>query len=282
MNPNFTAPAYNFNYSISDLWASCDVSKLAFTGIDGTMGTISRIHITRQYASKWMARFGYNKFAGYIDDQPEVEIVSAEVRKDEPTIMDVVYKVYSDASKVQVRALAFEDGTRSLAKVIRPMTFIEGTDVNVNGEVTANVEHKLTWRVSQDWATDLSKVKFEVLAVEDDILPLELQTIPATSTHQKMKISWNQMTSDKVYDALLWLYASGDEELTLTNGQLRHGNDLLASGTGLYNTTAAVTYVFGKMGYGVLSGDDLTYARRVTQLDLPVGGVQQFAVKKFE
>jgi len=229
-----------------------------------------------------MVKLGASKFAGYIDDAPEVEIVSAAVRAQEPTVMDVVYKVYSDAATVKVRAIAFQDGERSLAKAVPVKTLIEGTDANVGDAVAANVEHKLSWRVSNDWSTDLSKVKFEVLAVEDDLLPLELQTIPATATHQKMKISWNQMTSDKVFDALLWLYADGDKNLTLTNGVLKNDSTALASGTGLSNAQAAVTYVFGKMGYGVLSGDDLTYARRVTQLDLPVSGVQQFAVKKFQ
>lgn len=236
--------------------------------------------VKRAYAQKWEAFFGgMSKFAGYIDDAPEVEIVSAGVRENDPTVMDVVYKVYSDAARVKVRALAFQDGQRSLAKVVPVKTLIEGTDANIGDSVTANVEHKLSWKVSTDWATDLAKVKFEVLAVEDDILPLELQTIPATASHAAMKISWNKMTDDKVFDALLWLYASGDTGLTLTNGQLKNGGTIFASGTGIYNGQSAVTYIFGKMGYGVLNGDDLTYARRVTQLDLPTGGVQQFAVK---
>ena len=233
----------------------------------------------RMHAHNWIAKFGDGKFAGYIDDMPGVEIVSSSMRKDDPTVMDVVYKVHSSAQTVKVRAMAWENGERNLSKAIRPTKWIEGTEANIGDAVTANEEHKLSWRIAGDWATDLSKVKLEVLAVEDDLLPLELQTIPATTTHQKMKISWNKMTADHVFDALLWLYADGDAGLTLTNGQLKNGANLLASGTSLYNSETAVGYVFGKMGYQKLAGDELAYARRVTQLELPVGGVQQFAVK---
>ena len=246
---------------------------------DGNASLVSQFKCKRQYAANWIKSFGYSKFAGYIDDMPEVEIVSSAMRKDDPTVMDVVYKVHSSAQTVKVRAMAWENGERNLSKAIRPTKWIEGTEANIGDAVTANEEHKLSWRIAGDWATDLSKVKLEVLAVEDDLLPLELQTIPATATHQKMKISWNKMTADHVFDALLWLYADGDAGLTLTNGQLKNGANLLASGTSLYNSETAVGYVFGKMGYQKLAGDELAYARRVTQLELPVSGVQQFAVK---
>ena len=247
--------------------------------IQEAVSSVLKYWTKRVYASNAMKLYGVSGFAGYIDDAPEVEIVSSAVRENDPTVMDVVYKVYSDKARVKVRALAFKDGQRNLAKAVPVKTLIEGTDANIGDSIAANVEHKLSWKVSADWATDLAKVKFEVLAVEDDLLPMELQTIPATANHAAMKISWNRLTDDKVFDALLWLYADGDTGLTLTNGQLKNGGTILASGTGIYNGQSAVTYVFGKMGYGVLSGSDLTYARRVTQLDLPVGGIQQFAVK---
>ena len=251
---------------------------------DDTLNTIAldgiaKFYCKRQYGKNWVTKFGDAKFAGYIDDMPEVEIVSSAMRKDDPTVMDVVYKVHSSAQTVKVRAMAWENGERNLSKAIRPTKWIEGTEANIGDAVTANEEHKLSWRIAGDWATDLSKVKIEVLAVEDDLLPLELQTIPQTATHQKMKISWNKMTADHVFDALLWLYADGDAGLTLVNGQLKNGANLLASGTSLYNSETAVGYVFGKMGYQKLAGDELAYARRVTQLELPVSGVQQFAVK---
>ena len=279
--------APNVTFDRNNSFDSATFSRLRFlSSIPNGFMEISRVNYNGAYYCKrafgsviGKAIASKMQFGGYFDDVPEVEIVSSAVRENDPTVMDVVYKVYSDKTTVKVRALAFQDGQRNLAKAVPVKTLIEGTDANIGDSIAANVEHKLSWKVSADWATDLAKVKFEVLAVEDDLLPLELQTIPATANHAAMKISWNRLTDDKVFDALLWLYADGDTGLTLTNGQLKNGGTILASGTGIYNGQSAVAYVFGKMGYGVLSGSDLTYARRVTQLDLPVGGIQQFAVK---
>ena len=40
-------------------------------------------------------------------------IVSSQVRENDPTVLDVVYRVTSDQPTVKVRALAFENGERS-------------------------------------------------------------------------------------------------------------------------------------------------------------------------
>ena len=57
-------------------------------------------------------------------------IVSSQIRANDPTILDVVYKVTSDKPTVNVRALAFEDGERSFWKVVRPETFVKDADGN--------------------------------------------------------------------------------------------------------------------------------------------------------
>ena len=100
-----------------------------------------------------------------------VEIESAQMRASDPTVMDVQYRVYSSSDTVNVRALAFEDGERSFWKVVRATTFVKDPDgnetaCNIGDGITANVPHKLAWKVSADWKTDLAKVKFEVLCSE--------------------------------------------------------------------------------------------------------------------
>jgi hypothetical protein len=58
---------------------------------------------------------------------PTVVIQSAAMRPG-TTLMDVVYRVNDpDDATVKTRALAFVDGVRSFAKVIKPVTFVEGT-----------------------------------------------------------------------------------------------------------------------------------------------------------
>jgi hypothetical protein len=44
------------------------------------------------------------------------KIISCQVRKSDPTILDVTYIAYSQNLTVNVRALAFQDGERSFLK----------------------------------------------------------------------------------------------------------------------------------------------------------------------
>lgn len=216
---------------------------------------------------------------------PSVIIVSSSIRENDPTILDVVYKVLSDKPTVKVRALAFEDGERSFAKVVRPETFIEGTDTNIGDNVAANVEHTLSWKVSADWATRLAKVKFEVLFNEGELMPLELRTIPASDQYGPMEFSWNEISDSQVFDALLWLYADKDPGLTLSGGLLKGNGVNLAKGSELANSyyfdyrKQASNYLFSKMGYTLLSGTVLAYVNGETRLGLSPDGVRQYAYK---
>ena len=224
-------------------------------------------------------------------------VLTSAIRDNDPTILDVKYIVFSDKPTVKVRVLAFEDGERSFAKVVRPETFIEGTEVNVGDNVTPNVEHTISWRVSSDWTTKLAKVKFEVLACEGDLLPLELMTIPASDQYGAMKISWNAISEQQWFDALLWLYADHDSGLTLENGVLKNNNnEILSDGAGIYKANLgyrnwegtgyyykyeyyAHKFVYSKMGYSVLSGNVLNYANQETRLGLSPSGSRQYAYK---
>ena len=230
----------------------------------------------------WAAQLPVAQTGGFVKpNKPVVTIVSAAVRENDPTVLDVVYKVSSARPTVKVRALAFEDGVRSFVNVTRPETFIDGTAANIGDAVAANVEHSLSWKVSADFKTDLAKMKFEVLAVEDGILPLELTTIPANGTNRAMELSWNLLSEAQVFDALLWLYADGDVGLTLTDGVLKAGNTTLANGA-IFNSASAIPYIFSKMGFATLTGDALTYANSMTRMGLSPDGIRQYAYRWIE
>jgi hypothetical protein len=177
---------------------------------------------------------------------------------------------------------------RSFAKVIRPETFVDNTSGSVGDKVAANVEHTISWQVSSDWNIDLTKVKFEVLAknVNDYLLPLDLITIPATKEKPAMQVSWNFIHMKHVENALYWLYASNDADLTLTNGALKSGSTTLMTNNALNRNASTIDFLFSKMGYNLLSGDNLTYARSATRKTLPVGNnnycFKQYAVKIIE
>ena len=249
---------------------------------DSYLLSYGRAAFPREYGKDWLKLRGVNSFTGYGQgEKPTVEVVSAAIRENDPTVMDVVYKVLSAKPTVKVRALAFQDGERSFAKVVRPTEFIEDTAKNIGDEIAANVEHKLSWRVSADWKVDLAKVKFEVLALDGDLLPLELTTIPKIGDHAAMEISWNAMTEQQVLDALLWLFADGDAGLTLSNGVLKNGTVQLVNKTSL-SAANAIGYVYGKMGFSVLSGNELKYANEMTRLGLSPSGVRQYAWRTVE
>ena len=242
-----------------------------------------------KYAAEWKREFSHaNLREPMRDGVPVAKIVSSKMRESDPTIMDVIYKVTSTKPTVKVRALAFQDGERSFAKVIRPETFVEDesgnpTAGNIGDGIVANEEHTLSWKVSADWNATLAKVKFEVLAVEDEILPLELVTLTKTETQPKMMFSWNYVIPSRAFDALLWLYADKDVGLALTDGVLKNGSVRLADGASCDKTSYdALVYIYGKMGYELLQGDRLNYVRERTRLDLPDVTVRQYAVKVIE
>lgn len=251
-------------------------------------------------------------------------LVSAQMRESDPTVMDVDYIVYTDPDTtptVNVRALAFEDGERGFATVVRPETFIEGTDANLGDGIAANVVHRLSWKVSSDWATDLAKVKFEVMAMKpgDLLLPMHFVTIPAVEGHPKTMVNVNDTVLDFAYmkevgsdldignpvllDALLWLYSNHEDDLTLVDGTLRTintdlirdnvfalgapigdiNNSVFCSWDGWTLAPDSLRYVFGKMGYRMLEEEEeIAWVNENSRLGLEPKNFRQYAVKTVE
>ena len=201
-----------------------------------------------------------------------IAIMSSQMRKTDPTILDVAYRVLSSNATVKVRVLAFENGERSFAKVVRPETFVDGTGANLGDGIAANVEHTVSWRVSADWAVDLAKVSFEILVSEAGQLPMDLVTIPAAGTNTEMTINVRRPSEGEVFNALLWHYADHAEDLNVVDGELKQGTTLLAKNDCPANSTAPIAYVYDKMGYDLLTGEALEYARMATRWPLSTTG----------
>ena len=223
-------------------------------------------------------------------NKPVVTIVSSKIRESDPTIMDVVYRVdCPNVKTVKVRVLAFEDGDRSFLNIIRPETFVEGTSVNVGDGISIGEEHTLSWKVSADWQVKLAKVKVDILATVDGILPLKLMTIPASILNpDTLQISYNEMSNQNVIDAFFWLFADKDIELTVSDGVLKNGNVRLVYP--VYDSSGKVkqwnvsmyeslNYIYNKMGFRLLQGAELDYANEATRLELPAVSKKQFAVR---
>ena len=214
------------------------------------------------------------------------QIISSQVRVSDPTILDVVYKVTSDKPTVNVRALAFEDGERSFLKVVRPETFVKDpsgkeTAQNIGDGIPANVNHALSWKVSADWATDLAKVKFEILCSDQGKLPLDLITVPSANGNPAITVSYNSQSSVNVFNALMWYYANGESDIRIDDGYLYLTSGAQLSGrTSPSDICASIQYIFGKMGYDALTGVVLDYAASATRKQLAFNTKVQNAVKK--
>lgn len=208
-----------------------------------------------------------------------VVILKAAMRPSDPTIMDVVYKVQSPKEKVSVRALAYENGNRSFANAVPVLTFADGTGVNVGDNITANEEHMLSWQIAADWATDLTKVRFEVLVLDEGLLPLHFVTIPKTANHAAIQYSDTVLSPSAVMNALFWLYAGLDDDLSLSNGRLSGPFGELANGANVSNPAQTVSWLYQKMGYSTLTDADLNYVNSAARINLTPSGLRQFAVK---
>jgi hypothetical protein len=167
---------------------------------------------------------------------PTPVIVSATMRPG-TTLMDVVFRVDDpDDVTVRTRALAFVDGVRSFAKVIRPVTFVEGTAAKIGNAIASNTNHTLTWDVAADWDTDVGQLKFEILAMDGrGLLPIDWITIPAAGGKPALTVSKNSPTDAEVLNAYFWQFASGDAGLSLANGVLA-GN----ASSGVFDKVALV------------------------------------------
>jgi hypothetical protein len=222
---------------------------------------------------------------------PTVAISSAAMRPG-TTLMDVVYQVTDpDDATVKVRALAFVNGVRSFANVIRPLTWAEGTEANIGDAIATNVDHTLTWDVAADWNIQLGQVKFEVLAVDSNgVLPFNGITIPAAAGQSELTINQVGLTDTEVFNPLLWFYASGNPNMELANGTLMGSatssafrQRTLVSGTTI-NQYCAEPFLFKLLNISPATPEQLSHADAATRTSFvrdewlttnrPYGGTQ--------
>ena len=241
-----------------------------------------KIHFSQAYAGKWNAVLSAARRGTLVDLISKAGVtVSAEMTT--PKTMRVTYSVESTQPTVKVRAVAWKDGVRSFANIVPVKTTAAGSPEEVpnGGEVTTGVEHTFVWQVSADWATDLDKVALEILVAEGTLLPQEKITIPALGEHPAMTLTRNSLEPWHLFDALVWCYAEEDDTLTVTDGVVKVNGTQVANGVSLSagDNTALLNYLYGKMGYRVLAGEDLAWAKAATRLELADSGLDQVSVK---
>jgi hypothetical protein len=194
-------------------------------------------------------------------------VIQSAVMRPGTTLMDVVYRVNdSDDATVKVRALAFVDGERSFANVLKPVTFVEGTAAKLGDAILSNTNHTLTWDVAADWNVGLGQVKFEILCRDArGLLAIDWITIPAAGGNPALTISKDTPSDASMLNALLWQYADGDPGLTLEDGKLR-GNSTSGNFAGINLATGstldayAATFLYKRMNLDPALSSEVTCA----------------------
>ena len=209
--------------------------------------------------------------------RPHVKVTAKMLTQ---TTMEVTYTIKSETPEMKVRAVAFKDGKRDFANIIPIRT---GENIPNGGIVKCNEPHTFTWEVDEDWAGEAAILAVEILTQEGSLLPQEQIVIPATTSHGGMTITRNALIDPWLFDALVWCYAERDDALLVVDGVVSVGGVKIADGTKLVSSepgaTALLNYLYGKMGYKVLSGEDLEYAEYATQIEFATSGLRQVSVK---
>ena len=173
-----------------------------------------------------LALMAFLTASAFANVKPTPQIVSVAMREG-TTLMDIKYQVDDpDNATVRVRILAFVNGSSSFSDVIRPEAFVENTAANLGDTIATGVEHTLTWDVGADWDVDLGQLSIRILAddnrdllsIPDDFAKITAHGTAPMLVFPEIKISKTPLDDAEILKAYFWLYASGDTQLTLTNG----------------------------------------------------------------
>ena len=206
-------------------------------------------------------------------------VLSSKAREGESGVRDIVFKVVSSYSNVNVRVLAYTGQKRSVANVLIPSTFVADQFGNptsgcVGDGIEANVEHTLSWDVLADSPT--ADVSIEILVSEIGTLPMELVTIPAVCGNSQMEVSINEQSDENVYNALLWYYACRNAGLVKEGNKLNlSSGQTVVTGKEITDKYLATKFVFAKMGYMPLTGVLSDYASVLLRKWLPYNSHSQ-------
>lgn len=271
---------------------------------DSMVSSTVSVQYPKKFAEEWKAVVPQEQFGGYVlENKCSVTVVS-KMRETEPTIMDVKLTPVSTKSDVKIRPVAFLNGINSFANVVKVKTFSDGTESVVRNPVKANLESAFSWNVAADLTDKVAKLKMDVMCVEDEVVPFELVSIPSSSGHVAMTISRNEVAPMCVRDALMWLMAdplknlrvgtldcdasSSFKYLSLYQGEERvckisiqdydpigpGGFSVISRGgydLKLCKEMSVKRFVLEELGYTILEGNDLEYARKMTGLKLENG-----------
>ena len=209
----------------ADGWHRLELRVANDSGPGGSLGGVGILYSTSKDSTKRrMTDYGTGEVfrvgpePATFTECTAIFVDTITMRANDPTIMDVEYYGYG-SDKADVRMVAFKDGVRSFANIIRPETFVDGTETNLGNNISIKGHHKVSWRVSSDWNIDLAKVSVEFLVkTTPELIPMKFVTIPAMGGKKAMKLSVSGPSNAQVFNAILWCYADKDPDFSVSGG----------------------------------------------------------------
>lgn len=256
------------------LWSMICLGDVIFHG--GIAQPYGGVFYSQKYRKNWEKELSRSDYSYGVTDSMLLASVFVKAKMVTPKQMHVTYKIKGNVPRVRVRAVAFRNGTRSLANII-PIR----TGVNVpNGEiVSTNEEYSFTWDIASDWDTDLNRVSVEILVAEENgrVIPQDLIQIPSTDTHEALTITRNVLSGEQILAALYWYYAASDPSLSVSDGILSingialPNTPFVGEGFFIYDSSELrhlMNYLYGKVGFRILEGDELEYVNTMLRDEL--------------
>lgn len=150
---------------------------------------------------------------------PQPRIVSVAQRPG-TTFLDIDYEVIdTDSETVEVRVIAWKEGSIDLADVVIPETWAEGTEANLGPNIPSNTVHRITWDTGADLVQPNTTFEIEILARDDQPpIPVHWISIPATEGVPAFEISKRPISASELKRLLLWDVA-GEAPVLVTEGE---------------------------------------------------------------
>jgi hypothetical protein len=195
---------------------------------------------------------------------PVPYITSVQQRTNSPLI-DIDYTVNDAAtSQVTTAMVAFNNGSEDFNHLVHMAAFAENTGTNLGPNIAANVSHRVTWDASEG-TTNFASFQFDILARDQrPLLNIHFITVPATTNQPAFTMSSGGVEDTSLFNIWLWLLATNNPSITLTNGAVvgvggAYDQQTLASGTS--TTAAGRQFLYPLLNFGAPTSAENTAAQ---------------------
>jgi len=216
----------------------------------------------------WVYRRSYSTTGLRAPNAIPVPVVARVGQRAGTTLVDIDFTVLdSDNPVVNVAAAAFVNGISNLDGMILMRTFVEGTESSVGTNVTTGVNHRLTWNAAADWSTNFVNAQIEILANDNrGLLDFHFLTIPVPTNLPALTISQLPVNDADFLNAWVWLIASGNTNVLLTNGNVMglsgaYSGKMLTSSSGTVTTTEGRAFLFAQLNVRAATPEEYNRAK---------------------